>query len=358
LVQRGLVQTAARRTARPAPPTQTLVAMQSIKNLITVITGGSSGIGRATALEFARQGGTLVLCAREREPLEEVAEECRVRGGRAIALPADVTQEAEVLELARLAAEEFGKIDVWINNAAVTMFGRFEDLPAADFRQVLETNLFGYIHGARAALPFFRQQGRGTLINVSSMVGLVGQPLTSAYTTSKFAIDGFTESLRMELVDSPDIHVCEILPGSIDTPLFQHAANYSGRAIKPMEPIYSPEEVARAIAKCVRRPKPRVIVGATPKMLAALLRIAPGAAETLMARQVPKEHFEDASGVDNPGNLYHSMPSMNQLSGGWIQPNGKHPGRPALLASALILGGSLAAARFLKHRKEHLALPK
>jgi NAD(P)-dependent dehydrogenase (short-subunit alcohol dehydrogenase family) len=337
--------------------------MQSIKNLVTVITGGSSGIGRATALEFARQGGTLVLCAREREPLEEVAEECRVRGGRAIAIPADVTAEGEVQQLARLAVEEFGKIDVWINNAAVTMFGRFEDLPAADFRQVIETNLFGYIHGARAVLPIFRRQGRGTLINVSSIVGLVGQPLTSAYTTTKFAIDGLSESLRMELAGTPHIHVCEILPGSIDTPLFRHAANYSGRAIKPMEPIYPPEEVARAIAKCVEHPKPRIIVGAAPKMLAALLRIAPGAAEMLMARQVPKEHFEIRLSGDHPGNLYHSMPSMNQLNGGWKQqlakqPNGRHQGRPALLASALILGGSLAAARYFKHRHEHLALPK
>jgi hypothetical protein len=125
-----------------------------------------------------------------------------------------------------------------------------------------------------------------------------------------------------------------------------------------MEPIYRAEDVARAIAKCVERPKPRVLVGATPKMLAALLRMAPGAAEMLMARQVPKEHFKDEVGVDNPGNLYHSMPSMNQLSGGWKQPNGKGSGRPALLASAIILGGSLAAARYLKHRQEHLALPK
>lgn len=332
--------------------------MQSLKNLVTVITGGSSGIGRATALEFARQGGTLVLCARESAPLEEVAEECRVRGGRALALPADVTEEAEVIELARLAAEEFGKVDVWINNAAVTMFGRFEDLPSSDFRQVVETNLFGYIHGARAVLPLFREQGHGTLINVSSIVGLIGQPLTSAYTTSKFAIDGLTESLRMELMDTPSINVCEILPGSIDTPLFQHAANYSGRAIKPMDPIYRPEEVARAIAKCVVRPKPRVFVGATPKMLSALARLAPRAAETLMARQVPKEHFKDEVGVDNPGNLYHSMPALNQTSGGWKQPNGQSSGRPALLASAIILGGSLAAARFFKHRQEHLALPK
>lgn len=202
-----------------------------IEDSVVVITGASSGIGRAAAQEFARRGATLVLAARRAQALDEVARECKELGGHALAVPTDVTDEAAVQDLARRAIETFGRIDVWVNNAAVTLFARIEEAPYEDYRRVIETNLLGYVHGARAAIPYFREQGSGVLVNVSSVVGKVGQPNTSAYCATKFAIVGLSECLRQELLDVEDIHVCTVMPPSVDTPIFQHAANYTGRVI-------------------------------------------------------------------------------------------------------------------------------
>ena len=192
---------------------------REIGNTVVVITGASTGIGRAAALKFAGQGATVVVSGRREPVLQRLAEHCEKLGGRALAIPADVTDQEAIKSLARRAIETFGRIDVWVNNAAVTLFARIEEAPYEAYRKVIETNLFGYIHGARAVLPYFRKQGSGTLINVSSVVGKIGSPFVSAYTTSKFGIVGLSKSLRMELQDAPDIHVCTVLPASIDTPL-------------------------------------------------------------------------------------------------------------------------------------------
>lgn len=158
-----------------------------IENTVTVITGASSGIGRATALAFAAAGGTVVVAARREAALDELAQECETSGGKALAVPVDVTDGPAVEALARRAIETFGRLDTWINNAAVTLFGRFEETPIADFRRVIDTNLLSYVHGARAILPWFREQGRGVLINVSSGVGKspsLSPPLMSSANTA------------------------------------------------------------------------------------------------------------------------------------------------------------------------------
>jgi short-subunit dehydrogenase len=260
---------------------------------VVVVTGASSGIGRATAFAFARRGVVVVVTARRVEPLAELARECESLGGRALAVPADVTDGAAVEGVARRAVEAFGRVDVWVNNAAVTIFGRLEEAPPDAHRRLVETNLLGCVHGARAALPIFREQGAGILINVSSIVGTMGQPFTSTYTATKWAIRGLSESLRMELADAPGIRVCTVLPGSIDTPLFQHGANYTGRAVKPLSPIVAPERVAAAIVSLARRPRREVVVGWWARLPRLARALSPTLHERLFARQVERGHFEE-----------------------------------------------------------------
>ncbi|HEX5857134.1 MAG TPA: SDR family NAD(P)-dependent oxidoreductase [Microbacterium sp.] len=242
---------------------------------VVVITGASSGIGRATARAFAEQGARLVLAARNPAGLEAVARECVERGGQAIAVRTDVSDEEQVLALARRAVDAFGRIDAWVSSASVMSYGSFEQTPSAIFRQIIETNLMGQVHGARAALRQFRRQGSGSLIMVGSLFSEVGSPYISAYVTSKWGTLGLAEVLRQELRRSRGIHVTAVLPGSIDTPIYQHAANYTGSRVHPLPPISSPERVAKAIVRSVGRRRAVVVVGRSQRIATALHGIAP-----------------------------------------------------------------------------------
>ncbi|CAI8760477.1 Short-subunit dehydrogenase [Methylocaldum szegediense] len=291
-----------------------------IEDTVTVITGASSGIGRAAALAFVRAGGAVVVAARREEALEELALECEAAGGQALAVPVDVTDAQAVEALARRAVETFGRVDFWINNAAVSLFGRFEATPAADFRRVIETNLLGCVHGARAILPRFREQGDGVLVNVSSGVGKMPQPFANAYVISKHGIVALSDCLRQELWDMPDIHVVTVLPPATDTPLFQQAGNYMGRAAEPMWPVYDPETIARAIVSAALAPRREVIVG--PNIRAAIVawRIVPGLFDRLAARVVEAKHFQDRVVPPTSGNLFEPMPESASVHGGWKRP--------------------------------------
>lgn len=323
----------------------------SLEEKVVVITGASSGIGRATALAVAAEGGTVVLASRQEKALEEVARLCKREGGQALVVPTDVTDERAMRMLARRAFETYGEVDVWVNNAAVSLFAKFEEAPPEAYRRVIETNLFGYVNGARAVLPYFREQGRGVLINVSSMVGRVGSPYVSAYATSKFAIAGWAESLRMELQDAPEIQVSTILAASIDTPLFQHAGNYTGKAVKPMEPVYTPEMVADAIIACIRKPRRELYVGKAGAGLAGMRTMMPRLAERMMAKQVEHDHFQDEAEDPKDGNVFQPMGAFNDVSGGW---NGREPsGRTGAVLGAAVAVAVAGAAAFLFHRNSH-----
>src|SRR5918912_1363524 len=233
----------------------------NIADSVIVITGASSGIGRATAQELASRGAHLIVGARDVAALE----------GLGTAIHCDVTREADVQSLARTAIAKFGRVDVWINNAGVYLVGRFEDSPADAFRRVLETNFFGTVHGARAALQQFRKQRRGILVNIDSVVASAPQPYTTAYVASKYAVRGFSASLRMELSleKRHDVEVCTVMPASIDTPLYEHTGNYSGRKVRAMKPTNRAEVVARAIASVVEKPRRELLVGRPARPLAA-----------------------------------------------------------------------------------------
>lgn len=227
-----------------------------LKNSVVVITGASSGIGRATALRLAQKGARLILAARGEKALRSLAKECRKRGGTAIPVTTDVTDPEAMEALASRAVEEFGQLDAWVNNAAVSVFGRLTEVPLKDFRRVLDVNVNGYVHGARAALPHMQAQGSGVLINVASIVGEVAQPYTAAYSMSKAAVRALGVSLRSELrLDGiAGVKVCTILPAAIDTPFFQHAANYTGRRVVAMPPVYTAARVAKTIEGVLKKP--------------------------------------------------------------------------------------------------------
>src|SRR3954447_9666541 len=203
---------------------------RKLNGAVVVITGASSGIGREAARAFAQRGASVVVAARREDPLESLVAECERVGGQALAVPTDVTDPEAVEALARRAEERFGGIDVWVNNAGVYLAGRFEDTPPEDFKRLMDVNFYGYVHGARAALPRLRAH-HGVLINNASVDSAASFPYFSAYVASKWAVRGLSAALRQEYLDD-GVDVCTILPAAIDTPLFQHAGNYTGWEMK------------------------------------------------------------------------------------------------------------------------------
>jgi NAD(P)-dependent dehydrogenase (short-subunit alcohol dehydrogenase family) len=289
---------------------------RELRGAAVVITGASSGIGRATALAFARQGSRLALAARSPAPLRELASQCERLGAEAIAVATDVADQNAVQRLAEEAIERFGRIDVWVNGAGVIAYGRFEDLPSDVFRTVVDTNLFGQVNGARAALVHFRRQGDGTLINIASVWGRVTSPQVSPYVTSKFAIRAFSECLRQELADVPGIQVATILPQAVDTPIFGHAANYSARAVRPIPPLLDPERVALGIVRCARAPAREVTFGRLGRALELLHACAPRLHDRTVARGFEAGSFARRGSPASAGNVLAPIEREARTVGG------------------------------------------
>ncbi|MCP9956337.1 SDR family oxidoreductase [Streptomyces sudanensis] len=312
-----------------------------IKGLVVVVTGASSGIGRATALEFARRGASLVLAARGTEALEAVARECRAhRGARAVVQPTDVSDEAAVEELARRALREYGRVDAWVNAAAVAVAGSVQDVPADEVRRVLDVNVMGCVNGARAALPVMRRQGAGVLVDVSSVLGLISSPYNSAYTMSKHALLAFDASLRQELrlAGERGVRVCTVLPATVDTPFFQHLSNRTGRRVRAMPPVYTAHRVARAVVGAVRRPRREVFVGVSARSLRLFTASFPGTLERLGARKVDRGFFVPGESAPyDAGTLFAPPPGPGRVGGGWhgaARTAGRRAGTAALVAAA------------------------
>jgi NAD(P)-dependent dehydrogenase (short-subunit alcohol dehydrogenase family) len=326
--------------------------MDSIRDSVFVITGASSGIGRATALEVARRGGCVVVAARRDLPLADLVDQCVAAGGQALAIPTDVTDPAAVYDLARRAVAAFGRIDVWVNDAAVTCYGPFDETPPEVFRQVIDTNLFGYVNGARAALAQFRLQRRGVLINVGSMLSRLSEPWASAYVTAKHAVRGFSQSLRQELLleGARDIHVSLVMPATIDTPLFQHSANYLGRTVVAAPPVYPPERVARRIVRLALHPRREVFVGSAARTFTFLSYFVPGLVEKMLARMVNQLHLAHDNVPFKNGNVFTPVPEGADVSGGWKPRGTRRVGRAALVRGA-VTAPALAGLYLLRQRR-------
>lgn len=272
--------------------------------------------------------------------MEEVARECRAEGVRAIVCPADVNQLEELHAVAARTADTLGGIDAWVNNAGVFIAGTLEETPPDVWRRVLDTNVVGVFNGARAALPYLRKS-RGALVNVASLYGILAGPKVTAYCASKFAVRGLSEALRVELRGS-GVDVCTVFPASVDTPIWQHAGNYTGRRVRPMEPIYSADRVARAIVSCIERPRRERVVGLAAKFFVLAHTLTPSLAESAVAHVVRLRHFEPTPVEPNPGIAFEPMEEGTGITGGWKP----HPARRALIAASLSLPPLLVAARW------------
>jgi short-subunit dehydrogenase len=226
-----------------------------------VITGASSGIGRATALEMARRGANVVLAARRADRLDEVAAECRGLGVRAVTVPTDVTNTADCRRLIDTA----GEVDVLVNNAGFAIFSSVPEANPDDAREMIETNYLGAFHCTQAVLPRMLERGSGTIVNVSSITGLMGFSRMSTYCASKFALTGFTEALRDELIGS-GVHVALVCPGTTETEFFVKAERGKMPGASRMMPGVKPERVARAVCDAAEDGRYRRIL----PMLAAI----------------------------------------------------------------------------------------
>ncbi|MEU5940755.1 SDR family oxidoreductase [Micromonospora sp. NPDC047548] len=289
---------------------------RSLSDAVVVITGASSGIGTATAYALARRGADVVLAARSEPALAAVARRCRDLGARALVVPTDVTDPVAVEELAARAADEFGRIDGWVNNAAVSAVGLFDEIPVAEFRRVLEINLLGAAYGIRAALPWLSMSGGGVLVNNASVLAEVAMPYQSAYNATRHGIRGLADTVRQELrvTGRGNISICTVLPATIDTPFFRHAGNHTGRELVPPPPVYPPEMVAETIVRLLRRPRREAYAGGAARLIGLPWRLAPALAERVLGWYAHRTRFGPSGAADSTGNV---LRAQARRDGGW-----------------------------------------
>lgn len=318
-----------------------------------VVTGASGGIGAALAEHLAKRGAAVVLGARRIGALEQVADRCRAAGGHALAVPTDVADLASVESLAQAGAATFGRIDGWVNNAAVGSYTLFSESTLAEFRRIVETNLMGVANGTAVALNQLRAAGGGVIVNMASVLAEVSLPYLAAYNTTKHAVRGFSDTLRQELTAAGEheISVCSVLPASVDTPFFAHAANHTGRAVRPPPPVYSADLIARKIVRLLERPRRELYVGGAARLLGLQWRLVPGVSERLVARYAGRLQFTGDLARPTEGNLFTPSAGVSRIDGGW------HSGRWAVFRLALggaAMGGTGLLARRLVRRRSQV----
>jgi len=320
--------------------------MQHTRPAVVVITGASSGIGQATAMAFARHGARLVLAARGRSSLERIAEDCRGLGAEAMVVKTDVTDPTAVQHLAQQALA-YGEIDVWVSNVGVGAVGKFHETPIEAHQQVINASLIGHMNDAHAVIPIFLRQGHGIFINMISLGGFAAAPFAAAYSAAKFGLRGFSEALRAELADKPDIHICDVYPAFVDTPGLAHGANYMGKRVTAPPPLIDPREVAAAILDITRSPRPTTTVGLVTNASRLAHLLAPNLSARVLARFM-SAYFRRAEVVArSDGNLFRPPAEAGGIDGG-LRSDKRLVERP--VAIALLTIGMMAVGTVMAHR--------
>lgn len=273
------------------------VELKQVKDQVIVITGASSGIGLATAEEAVKRGAQVVLAARSGEALDEIVNRLNGMGrGEAIAVTADVSDKKQVQEIAEKAVDRFGRIDTWVNNAGLSIYGRLDKVSDEDSRRLFDINFWGVVNGSLVALPYLLKQG-GALINVGSEVSEAVVPLQGMYSASKHAVKGFTDALRVEImeVDKSPVSITLIQPTAVDTPFPQHARNYMSEEPSLPSPQIEPSKVAEAILDAAEKQTHHTKVGMMAKVNTGMSNLMPGMAEKMASKYVEKQQYDEPS---------------------------------------------------------------
>lgn len=279
---------------------------------VVVVTGASAGVGRSTVMEFSRQGCDVALIARNGERLDRAAAEARALGVRAFAVPADVADATAIDSAADRIEEILGPIDIWVNNAMATVFAPVESVTPEEFRRATEVTYLGQVYGTMAALKRMRLRNQGTIVNVGSALAYRAIPLQAAYCGAKFAVRGFTDALRSELLhDKSRIHVTMVHLPAMNTPQFDWALDKMDRRPQPVPPVFQPEVAAQAIVFAASHRRREVWVGLPTVKAIVANQLFPGLLDRYLAKhgysgQLTNEtHWPGA-----PANLFHSVPGQ------------------------------------------------
>ncbi len=295
------------------------IDLKPLDQQVIVITGASSGIGLTTAESAAKQGAKLVLASRSGQTLDEICQRINQAGGQAIYVVADVGDREQLERIAGVALQKFGRIDTWINDAGVSIYGRLDEVSEADSRRLFDTNFWGVVNGSLIALPHLRRQG-GALINVGSEVSDAVVPLQGMYSASKHAVKGFTDALRVEIeeIDEAPVSITLIQPTAVNTPYPQHARNYMDEEPKLPTPQIDPQQVADAILKAAVKPERDVKVGAGAVLNTTISKLAPGLGDKLSAKQVDRQQYQEPP-RDPQGTLYKAGESGRTHGAGGVE---------------------------------------
>jgi NAD(P)-dependent dehydrogenase (short-subunit alcohol dehydrogenase family) len=291
--------------------------LKPIEQQVVTVVGASSGIGRETALQFAKRRAKLVVSARTESGLASLVQEISDLGGEAIAVTADISDFEQVQKIADKTIDRFGQLDTWVNAAATAVIAPFEQVTPEEFKRVIEVNLMGPVYGAMVAMPLLRQTGRGAIITISSVEARRSMPLQSSYSASKHGLEGFMDALRSELkYEGFPISITNILPSVINTPFYNKARTKLGVKPTGIPPYYQPKLVADAILHAAEHPTRDLIVGDVGRLADFVQKIAPDLTDTLVgAIAIPGQRTNTIKAADDPNNLFEPIEGYSTTTG-------------------------------------------